>query len=144
MLEITKMTIEDYDQIKDILQEKFDDFWTTSSLKQVLENSNNQFFVAKQNDIIIGFAGVLNNIDYVEILNIVVHKEYRNQGYGKELLNAIIDYAKEQGKSIVLEVNEHNEYAIELYKNAGFTQNGLRKKYYNNTDDAILMILNLK
>jgi len=144
MLEITKMTIEDYDQIKDILQEKFDDFWTTSSLKQVLENSNNQFFVAKQNDIIIGFAGVLNNIDYVEILNIVVHKEYRNQGYGKELLNAIIDYAKEQEKSIVLEVNEHNEYAIELYKNAGFTQNGLRKKYYNNTDDAILMILNLK
>ena len=43
-----------------------------------------------------------------------------------------------------LEVNENNTSAIALYKKYNFKQVGLRKKYYNNTDNAILMSLYLK
>ena len=41
--------------------------------------------------------------------------------------------------SITLEVNSNNLAAIELYKKYGFKNVGLRKKYYNNTFDAIIM-----
>ena len=39
-LEIVKMELSDFEKIKDDLQEKFDDFWTTEALRQELENKN--------------------------------------------------------------------------------------------------------
>ena len=40
-----------------------------------------------------------------------------------------------------MEVNQNNIPAINLYKKYGFNILGTRKKYYNNTDDAIIMTL---
>ncbi len=39
-LEITKMQLSDFEQIKDNLIQDFDDFWSESTLKQELENKN--------------------------------------------------------------------------------------------------------
>ena len=44
-LEITKMQLSDFEQIKDKLQEEYDDFWTPSTLKQELENKNRLRFL---------------------------------------------------------------------------------------------------
>ncbi len=140
MIEITKMLIEDYNQIKDNLQNDFDDFWTPTSLLKELENDNNYFVVAKQNDLVVGFAGLLKNIDYNEILNIVVHKNYRSQKIGQHLLDELISYSqKDNKKGITLEVNEHNTIAYYLYNKNSFKEVGRRKNYYNNQFDAILM-----
>ena len=46
--------------------------------------------------------------------------------------------------SMLYNENENNTSAIALYKKYDFKQVGLRKKYYNNTDNAILMSLYLK
>ena len=57
-------------------------------------------------------------------------------------MQALIDEAKKQNlTSITLEVNDKNFQAIKLYEKFGFKRIGLRKKYYNNTDDAIIMSL---
>ena len=37
-IEIKNMTIQDLDEIKDVLQEDFDDFWNYNVLKSELEN----------------------------------------------------------------------------------------------------------
>ena len=44
-------------------------------------------------------------------------------------------------KSITLEVNEHNTFAINLYKKYNFKENKIKKKYYNNIDSALIMTL---
>ena len=65
-------------------------------------------------------------------------------GFGRFLLNGIIDVVKDgHCNKIHLEVNENNKPAIHLYEQFGFKQDGLRKKYYNGTNNAILMTLNL-
>ena len=46
-------------------------------------------------------------------------------------------------KILKLEVNEKNLIAINLYKSFGFKQTGIREKYYNNHDSAILMDLEI-
>ena len=147
-LEIDKMELSDLEQISDKLQQEFDDFWTPNILKQELENKNklnSYYIVAKQNQEIVGFAGIVNIIDEIHIMNIVVKKDKRNKGIGSALLKEIINIStKLQSKAITLEVNENNEPAIKLYKKYGFNQVGLRKKYYNNTDNAILMTLTVK
>ena len=59
---------------------------------------------------------------------------------GTLILSALIDICKNQTqKSITLEVNSNNIPAQKLYENFGFKIVGIRKKYYNNTDNAIIM-----
>ena len=146
-IHISKMTLEDLNIIKDCLLEEFDDFWSYNVLKQELENNqnlNSQYFVAKLKEEVVGFVGILTIIDEVNIMNIVVRKNSRNLGIGSLLLENVIDFSKQKKASLItLEVNETNLPAINLYKKYNFKQVGLRKKYYNNTDNAILMSLEL-
>ena len=68
----------------------------------------------------------------------------RNIGIASQLLTEVIRYCKNLNlKSIYLEVNENNLPAIHLYEKYSFKRIGLRKKYYNNTDNAILMELKI-
>ena len=139
---ISEMNLQDLENIKDCLLTDFDNFWSYNILKQELENGKSNYFVAKQENEIVGFAGILLIIDQVNIMNIVVKKDKRNFGIGSLLLEEIIRYSKiHNATSITLEVNEKNIPAIKLYKKYGFKQVGLRRKYYNNEDNAILMDL---
>ena len=139
---ISEMNLQDLENIKDCLLTDFDNFWSYNILKQELENGKSKYFVAKQENEIVGFAGILLIIDQVNIMNIVVKKDKRNFGIGSLLLEEIIRYSKiHNATSITLEVNEKNIAAINLYKKYGFKQVGLRRKYYNNEDNAILMDL---
>lgn len=139
---ISEMNLQDLENIKGCLLTDFDNFWSYNILKQELENGKSKYFVAKQENEIVGFAGILLIIDQVNIMNIVVKKDKRNFGIGSSLLEEIIRYSKiHNATSITLEVNEKNLPAIKLYKKYGFKQVGLRRKYYNNEDNAILMDL---
>lgn len=143
-IEISKMSIEDLESIKGILLHDFDDFWDFEVLKEDFSSSTSTFFVAKYNNIIIGFAIIKQICDEVELMNIVTKKNCRGIGIGSLMLEHIILYCKKNKiKCINLEVNSKNSIAITLYKKYNFRQVGLRKKYYNNTDDAILMTFNI-
>ena len=77
-------------------------------------------------------------------MNIVTKIDKRHLGIGSKLLSSLINIAKEQNlKTITLEVNVNNQIAINLYNKFNFKKTGLRKKYYNNTDDAIIMTLEI-
>ena len=139
-MEIKEMTISDLDSIADNLQTNYDDFWTYTVFKSELENNNSKYIVAKQNNEIVGFAGIWIAIDIAHITNIVVKKDLRKQGIGTILLQELIKLCKElKMNEVTLEVNENNSKAINLYKKFGFEQVGLRKKYYRTGDNAIIM-----
>ena len=144
-IEISKMTISDLESIKDILLLEFDNFWTYNTLKSELLNSNSKYIVAKSNNQIVGFAGIWKAVDDVHITNIVTAKKFRRNNIGSKLLANLIKLAKleENINSITLEVNATNIPAQKLYEKFGFNVVGLRKKYYNNIDDAIIYTMNL-
>ena len=141
---ISKMTLSDFNTLSDILISDFDDFWNENILKSELQNPFSTYIMAKLGNKIVGFAGMIDTIDQMEITNIVVKKDYRKNGIGNILLNRLISLAKENKKTeIILEVNENNISAIKLYEKNGFRKCGLRKRYYNNTDNAIIMNLKI-
>ncbi len=143
MIKIEKMTIEDFEKIKDVLQIEFDEFWNANILKSELESNLSEYIVAKEDENIVGFAGIIVLPDSAEITNIVTKKTERKKGIGKQLLDKLINMTIEKEKSnISLEVNEKNTAAISLYKKAGFKEVGIRKKYYNGIDNAIIMTKN--
>lgn len=140
------MRLDDLEKINSIGLANFDDFWNINTLRSELSKSdiNTIYFVATDNCNILGFIGALRIIDELNIMNIAVRKDLRRCGIGSALLDFLIKYAVYQkDNSITLEVNEKNTSAIKLYKKYNFKQIGLRKKYYNNTDNAILMTLYL-
>ena len=143
---IDKMGISDFELIKNSLKSDFDDFWNENILKQELLNTDSIFLVVKDtiSDEILGFAGIEIVLDEAELMNIVIRKNKRGLGIGKSLMEKIINIAKENNiKILKLEVNEKNLIAINLYKSFGFKQTGIRAKYYNNHDSAILMDLEI-
>lgn len=144
MLNFSKMILDDLKIITPILQSDFDDFWNENIFKSELENESSYYIVAKQNDNIVGFGGLWKSVDDIHITNIVTKKTLRSKGIGTAILNELIIQAKNFGYNIItLEVNENNLPAISLYKKFGFKEVGIRKKYYNNTHNAIIMNLNL-
>lgn len=139
-IKIFKMTISDLEEIKDTLLSDFDDFWNVNTFKEELVNPNSKYIMAKINDKIVGFAGIWKAVDDVHITNIVTAKDFRKQNIGSALLLSLIELAKTEKNinSITLEVNSNNIPAQKLYEKFGFKVVGLRKKYYNNIDDAII------
>lgn len=142
-VQISKMTISDLDEIEDVLLSDFDDFWNITTFRNELLNSNSEYIVAKINKKIVGFAGIWKAVDDVHITNIVTAKKVRRQNIGSTLLLNLIQMAKAKNgiTAITLEVNSNNIPAQKLYKKFGFKVVGLRKKYYNNIEDAIIMTL---
>lgn len=143
-IKILPMTNEDIKIIAPNFKTEFDEFWNIENLENDFSNPNSTYFTAKMDNEIVGFAGFLKICDEANIMNIVAKISKRHLGIGKKLLEAIIDEANKQNlKTITLEVNNKNIYAINLYEKFNFKRIGLRKKYYNNTDDAILMSMPL-
>lgn len=143
-ISILPMNFSHLNSIKDILESEFDNFWSYNVFKSELSNPNSKYFIASFNNQIIGFAGILLILDEADITNIVVKKDFRGHRISTLLLTELINFcAKYNYVKINLEVASSNTIALNLYKNFGFTQVGLRKRYYNNSD-AILMSLYIK
>ncbi len=141
---ISKMAEADLAYFETALKQDFDEFWNYSVLKQEFYGENTTYLVAKYDDEIVGFAGILTILDEANIMNIVTKQNKRGLGIATCLLQELINISKEKGmKSITLEVNEHNKPAINLYNKFEFKKVGTRKKYYSNGDTAILMTLSL-
>ena len=139
-INIENMEIYHLDLIADNLESDFDDFWNYNVFKSELENRNSRYLVAKIDNEIVGFAGIIPILDEADISNIVVHKNFRNQKIGSSLLESLINLAISLNlRELNLEVRESNFPAIKLYEKYGFEICGFRKKYYNNIENAVLM-----
>ena len=80
-INISVMNMSDLNEIHDILESEFDDFWNYEVFKSEFENPNSIYFVVNFKDEIIGFVGVLLIIDTAEITNIVIKKSFRGKRY---------------------------------------------------------------
>lgn len=80
---------------------------------------------------LIGFIIVSQTGTECHILNLAVAHAHQHQGWGRKLMEASLDYAKNAGLGIAyLEVRRSNLRAIKLYKNMKFQLIGERKDYY--------------
>ena len=136
---IEKMSLKDFEAIHNVLESEFDNFWTPQVLKEELLSPSSHYFVAKNEDEIIGFAGIKVVLDEADIMNIVVKKSMRRHSIGSLLLKKLIEYCKSLNVSTLsLEVNSSNISAISLYEKFGFEALGNRKNYYNGNDGIIM------
>jgi ribosomal-protein-alanine N-acetyltransferase len=100
------------------------------------------FQAATEDDKMAGFICVLVSPDgTAHITTIGVAPEHRRRGLGERLLAKVESVLAEQGvASIVLEVRVGNLAAQSLYKYCGYSVVQRLNGYYNNGEDAFLMV----
>ena len=97
---------------------------------------------------IIGYGVMSLGAGEAHILNVCVRNEFRNLGFGRRLLEHLLERAAASGVAeAFLEVRPSNLAAIRLYQHLGFEQIGIRRGYYQAPDgreDAIVLKLALR
>ncbi len=79
--------------------------------------------------------------DEIHILNVAIDPDYQRKGLGTALMEFATGFGLEHGATkLLLEVRASNTPAQHLYARLGFTQIGLRKRYYSdNKENAYVM-----
>ncbi len=130
---ITKPNIESF-----ITEFYYNDTWYDGYCKiNQLDNNNRKIYkkmmrnvihysfytsLVKNEEVIACGRGVVEN-DYFGLYDIAVKEEYRNCGYGTQLLRKMLIIGKEQGaKKVYLQVMLNNNPAFNLYRKVGFKE----------------------
>lgn len=90
---------------------------------------------------IAGYADMWMIAGEAQLNNIAVDEDMRGRGYGRMMLEHMMDECVRHGcENMTLEVRKSNAAAISLYSGCGFVQAGIRPRYYlDNNEDAVIM-----
>ena len=94
---------------------------------------------------VVAFVNYWIVCDELQLLSLATHLGYQRRGYGRSLMQHLLDVAKARGcESLTLEVRRSNHAAIGLYEASGFRTVAVREKYYaDGGEDAQVMRLAL-
>jgi ribosomal-protein-alanine N-acetyltransferase len=98
------------------------------------------YLVARRVRSVIGYGGLMFTPDEAHVTNVAVHPGHRREGVGTRLLGELAEEAIRHGSPAwTLEVRASNLAAQELYRRFGFVPAGVRARYYEGVEDAIVM-----
>lgn len=137
------MTLDDIEAVAAIEAATFRTPWSKNAFyREVTDNACARYVVLREDGVAVAYAGVWFVLDEGHITNIAVREDRRGIGYGERVTRAMIQLAADSGmRWMTLEVRRSNEAAIHLYHKLGFVDVGYRKRYYENTEDALIMAL---
>lgn len=144
MITLRPWLISDNTRIEELEKLYFKSPWNLSMLNSCFDASNFYGLVFEDSGKVIAYIGCAYDEWDVDILNVCVDKDYRRQKLATKMFEEVIKHFKEKkAERVFLEVRKSNVAAINLYESLGFKEIGVRKKYYENTEDALVMALSL-
>ena len=110
-------------------------------LGELARPEGRRYLVARIDGAVVGFGGVLFGGPDGHITTFAVATAWRRRGVGTRLLLGLARAAIAEGAdALTLEVRAGNDPAIALYRGFGFAPAGIRRGYYQETDeDALVM-----
>lgn len=128
-------------KVSDIEKDVIECPWSQTSIEEICQNKSALCRVClDKNGDVVGYYTMYIICDEGNINNIAVAKKMQKNGIGNILMQDMTNQAKILDiKALTLEVNINNIIAERLYEKFGFKIQGIRKNFYNNTDDALIM-----
>ncbi|MBQ9103604.1 MAG: ribosomal protein S18-alanine N-acetyltransferase [Clostridia bacterium] len=123
-----------------LFKSEFSDAYDLNALESGFNNGHFFALGKIEKGKIIGFITYSTSIDFADIETVFVLKEFRRKGIAESLINKMLEDVKSKGiNRVLLEVRSSNIPAISLYKKLGFNEISIRKKYYSNLEDALIL-----
>lgn len=137
------MTEDDLDRVEELEMQTFPEPWSKACFRQDIYRPHSLALVAAAGNKVVGYAVAwldARPAHELHIANIAVRPDHRRQGIGMRLVQAIEEYGRSAGaKTLYLEVRESNTGAQQFYARLGFVRTFVRKGYYSNGENAIVM-----
>lgn len=137
-----KLTVAQLDELYAIEIACFQHPYTREQLRyEIEENEFSSVLGVYEEDTLIGFIDYWITFETCQLNQIAILPEYRRKGYGNQLMKEMIQHAEEaMCENIMLEVRVSNQTAQAMYEAFGFLPLQVRKGYYDNGEDAIVMV----
>ena len=140
-MKIRKATLKDVIPIDGLNKEFFHE--EGRNWKELVSSKDSEMFVLELNKAIVGFTGLeyhsWNNT--AQVIDIFLHPDYRNKGYGTSLVKFLIKYLKNKRyRSLIVEAPSLNP-VLSLYLKNGFRICGFNDRYYSNKGGEIAIFL---
>jgi len=139
------MTQADLLHVSDIERRSYEFPWSHRTFRDCLLASYT-CVVLERDSVLTGYCILSIAAGEAHILNLCVDAEFRHLGFGEQLLDEVLDRAKQaEVEQVFLEVRPSNAAAIALYEKKGFRQIAERPHYYKASagreDAAVLSLL---
>ena len=143
-IQILPVEISDISQIVKLEEELYHKPWLEKDY--MYELNDNPFaynfkMIDKDSNEIMGYIGFWIKFEFAEITKVSIAKKYQGYKLSKLLMQDAENRMKlAECENCTLEVRVSNTVAINLYKSCGFEIAATRKRYYENGEDAYLML----
>ncbi|MHB8353145.1 MAG: ribosomal protein S18-alanine N-acetyltransferase [Burkholderiales bacterium] len=139
---ITALSADDLDTVLVIEQRAYAIPWTRGNFSDSLHHGY-LGLACRVDEQLMGYAFMMKIIDEMHLLNLTIDPLWQGRGWGKLLLDAVKNQARDLGcAQLLLEVRHGNTRALKLYRESGFEQIGVRQQYYptlHGREDAVVM-----
>ena len=168
LVTVAPMTPDDLDEIMPLERQCFADPWTRRMyLSDLTTNEAATYLVVRHGDTgtrgrgegqavedglavspslrvpaspILAYGGLWLLLDEAHIATVASHPDWRGCGLGQWLMLALLDAAMARGAATsTLEVRAGNLPARRLYEKLGYEVAGVRKRYYRDGEDGLIM-----
>lgn len=128
-------------QIAELERLIFTDAWSLHGLRETFAQPRALLEVAEEEGSIQGYAIVYDIVEEAEIARIAVAESFRKAGVGSALLEKVCEWcAQRDAHKLLLDVRNGDQTAVSFYRHLGFTEDGIRKGFYEKPkEDALLM-----
>ncbi len=142
------MRLDDLDAVMAIESRAYDFPWTRGNFADAMGAGNEMLVLLDHDGAMIGYFVAMPGVEEMHLLNITVDPLRQGQGFGLDLLDAVVWAASCHHATMVwLEVRPSNLRALRLYERYGFHPVARRRNYYPAFDaegrackeDAIVM-----
>lgn len=141
-LDVVPMRKRHLDRVMHIERRAYPNPWSRSVFESELSQGiTRSYLVALQGRVVVGYCGTLYVVDEAHITNIAVDPDWHRMHVGTRLLCETVHRAwARKIRAITLEVRVSNLKAQRLYQIFGFQPAGVRKGYYQESnEDALIM-----
>ena len=116
--------------------------WTEGIFRDCLRNGQECWLLMSSN-LNVGHGILSIAAGESHLLNVCVHPDFQGHGFGRILVQHILERARAgKASTIFLEVRPSNVAACELYDKLGFNEVGIRENYYPSIvgrEDALVL-----
>ena len=135
------MRLSDLPEVMETDRRSLPKAWSEEIWREELSSPFGLYMVLEEGGALSGHVGLKLIFDEAHVMTLAVRPERR--GLGQALVEAALaDPASAGARRVYLEVRPSNLAARALYGSLGFTETGVRPRYYGD-EDALLMTLDL-
>ncbi len=116
------------------------DFWNTEDWKEMLNDEKAIYYALLDKEKIVGNIFIYNwqgKKDYIKIMNLAVHPNYRRQGLAHRMLRYAEDEMLKLGmKRFTGETRESNKAMQSVFEDCGYQLDHVEENYYDKPDES--------